>query len=73
MENALRFPPRPRYPPPKRSREPSPHTWASVSPSIAASCLRSGLVTYFWISKRFSNPFLCRLEKTALDHERFLL
>lgn len=48
-------------------------TCASVSPSIAASCFLSGLVTYFWISNLFSSPFLCRLENTALDHDLFLL
>ena len=48
-------------------------TCASVSPSIAASCFRSGLVTYFWISNLFSRPFLCGLRNTALDHDLFLL
>lgn len=52
---------------------PLPLTWASVRPSMAASCFLSGLVTYFWISNLFSSPFLCRLEKTALDHDLFLL
>jgi len=44
-----------------------------VRPSIAASCFLSGLVTYFCISNLFSRPFRCRLENTALDHDRFRL
>jgi len=46
-------------------------TWASVRPSVAANCRLSGFVMYFWSWKRFSNPFLWRLENTALDQERF--
>lgn len=48
-------------------------TCASVSPSVAASCLRSGLVMYFCIWKRRSRPFRCRLLNTARDHERLRL
>ena len=44
-------------------------TWASVSPRVAASCLRSGLVMYFCSWNRFSRPLRCKLEKTALDHD----
>ena len=40
---------------------------------MAASCRLSGLVTYFWTSNLFSNPFLWRLENTARDQDRFRL
>lgn len=49
------------------------HTWASVSPSVAANCRLSGLVIYFWSWNLFSKPLRCRLEKTARDHERLRL
>ncbi len=35
--------------------------------------MRSGLLMYFWIWKRFSSPFLWRLVKTARVHDFFLL
>ena len=40
-----------------------------MSPRVAASCLRSGLVMYFCSWNRFSRPLRCKLEKTALDHD----
>ena len=46
-------------------------TWASVRPRLAASSLLSGLVIYFCIWKRFSNPFRCRWENTARVHDFF--
>ena len=44
-------------------------TCASVRPSVAASCLLSGLVIYFWSWNLFSRPLRCRLENTALDQD----
>lgn len=48
-------------------------TWASVNPRVAANCRLSGFVMYFCNWNLLSNPFLCKLLNTALDHDRFLL
>lgn len=40
-------------------------TWESFNPSFSANFLRSGLLIYFCIWKRFSSPWRCASEKTA--------